>query len=131
MWSASGLGKFELAHIFSHKQDERALEKEVFTEVDENMEPYGLFTSASNVVLIPKGFAKPTDQMKTIKICFYKRHLELYGNNITGLKGFNEKHVPAWYSEIKWLDPELPCNWKTKVDNLLKYRENYLRKKYA
>ena len=130
MWSKSGLSKFELAHIFSHKQNERTLEKEVFTEVDENIEPYGLFTSASNVVLIPKGFAKPTDQMKTVKICFYKRHLELYGNNIIGLKDFNENHVPDWYDEIKWLNPELPCDWEAKIDNLLKYRENYLRKKY-
>ena len=65
MWSKSGLGNFELAHVFGHKEDERDLEKEVFSSVDESVKPYGLFTSASNIVLIPKGFAKPTDQMKS------------------------------------------------------------------
>ena len=131
MWSPSGLDNFELAHVFGHKQDERTLEKEVFTDVDMSIEPYGLFTSASNVVLIPKGFAKPTDHMKSIKVCFYKRHLDLYGNNVIGLGELDEEHIPAWYDDIQWLEPELPSNWKVKIDNLLLYREKYLAKKYA
>ena len=130
MWSSSGLSNFELAHIFNHKQDERDFEKSIFKQFDDNIEPYGLFTSASNIVLIPKGFAKPTDHMKSVKICFYKRHLELYGNNIIGLSDLDEALVPSWYSEIKWLDPILPSDWKIRIDNLLNYRKNYLRKKY-
>jgi len=130
MWSPSGLDKFELAHVFGHKQDERVLEKEVFSSIDENIQPYGLFTSASNVVLIPKGFAKPTDHMKNIKVCFYKRHLELYDNNVTGLGELDESHIPTWYDEVQWLAPEIPSDWKNKIDNLLSYRENYLSKKY-
>jgi hypothetical protein len=130
MWTASGLDKFELAHVFAHKQDERTLEVEVFDNVDMSVLPHGLFTSASNVVLIPKGYAKPTDHMKNIKVCFYKRHLELYGNNIIGLGNLDDKHIPSWYNKNMWKDPELPSDWKIKIDNLLAYRVNYLANKY-
>ena len=130
MWSASGLDKFELAHVFSHKQDERLLEKEVFSSLDSTVQPYGLFTSASNVVLIPKGFAKPTDQMKSIKICFYKRHFDLYGSNVVGVGTLDEQKIPSWYEDIKWLDPALPKDWEMNINNLLSYREKYLRNKY-
>lgn len=131
MWSASGLDNFELAHVFGHKAGERDLECEVFTNVVQDIQPYGLFMSASNVVLIPKGFAKPTDHMKSIKVCFYKRHLDLYGNNIIGLGDLNESLIPSWYDDIKWLTPELPYSWKEKIDNLLEYREKYLKIKYS
>lgn len=130
MWSSSGLDRFELAHVFGHKQDERVLEKDSFSEFNNEQAPYGLFTSASNIVLIPKGFAKPTDHMVSIKLCFYKRHLELYGNNLVGLSGFND-NVPSWYADVKWLEPELPVDWEIKVKSLLKYREKYLKNKYA
>ena len=131
MWASSSLDKFELAHIFAHKQDEREFETKAFVTFDDKQEPYGLFTSASNVVLIPKGFAKPTDHMESVKICFYKRHIELYGNNIIGLKSFKESLVPSWYKEIPWLEPMLPDDWKERIDNLLVYRDNYLARKYA
>ncbi len=131
MWAKSGLGKFELAHVFGHKADERALEKEVFNEFIENIQPYGLFTSASNIVLIPKGLAKPTDQMKNIKVCFYKRHLELYGNNMVGISNFKESVLPSWYGEIEWLEPQIPHDWKERIENLLNYREKYLKNKYS
>src|SRR5690606_37610987 len=98
MWASSGLDKFELAHVFAHKTDGRKFERKVFGTVSNDVEPYGLFTSASNVVLIPKGFAKPTDHMFSIKICFYQRHLELYGNNLSGLSDFRESMLPEWYS---------------------------------
>lgn len=131
MWALSGLDRFELAHVFGHKPDERDLEKEVFIDIDMDTNPYGLFTSASNIVLIPKGFAKPTDHMKSIKVCFYKRHIDLYGNNIVGLGSLNENCIPSWYEEIQWLEPMLPKDWKIKIDKLLEYRENYLERKYA
>ena len=131
MWSLSGLDKFELAHVFCHKQDERELEKKYFSEFNNIQKPYGLFTSASNVVLIPKGFAKPTDYLVSIKLCFYKRHLELYGNNLIGISNFRDDEVPSWYADVKWLDPELPSDWEMKVKNLLKYREKCLKNKYA
>jgi len=130
MWASSGLARFELAHVFGHKSDERALEKRVFSSLSNQVEPYGLFTSASNVVLIPKGFAKPTDHMESIKVCFYKRHIELYGNNIIGASELNETSLPGWYDDIDWLSPILPENWQQKTSNLLAYREQYLCNKY-
>lgn len=129
-WKKSGLNAFELAHIFGHKDDEKELEKEVF-KLDSDLKPYALFTSASNVVLIPKGFAKPTDKMDSIKTCFYKRHLQLYGNNLVGLSEFNETKVPEWYEKIKWLEPILPENWEGKINNLLEYRKLHLFNKYS
>jgi len=130
MWGESGLNKFELAHIFSHKQEGRQLESKAF-ELNIEQEPYALFTSASNVVLIPKGFAKPTDNMESIKMCFYKRHIDLYGNNLIGLSNFKESILPAWYDEINWLEPELPTDWEVKTKTLLKYRERHLVGKYS
>lgn len=131
IWSESDLNLFELAHIFSHKIEERTLEPYVFDEFEETSKPYALFTSASNVVLIPKGMAKPTDKMTSIKLAFYKRHLDLYGNNLIGLANFNESEVPDWYNEIVWQEPILPDNWEEKIDKLLSYREKHLEKKYS
>lgn len=130
LWTTSGLNKFELAHVFGHKQDERNIEKEVFQDFNESIQPYGLFTSASNTVLIPKGFAKPTDHMRNIKVCFYKRHIDLYGNNIIGLNSLKESSIPDWYDEIQWLEPKLVDDWEEKISTLLKYRENHLHYKY-
>lgn len=69
--------------------------------------------------------------METIKICFYKRHLELYGCNIIGLNNFNESMLPRWYKDIEWLKPMLPVDWELRIKGLLKYRESYLKKKYT
>lgn len=127
-WKQSGLNAFELAHVFGHKVKGRGLERKMFKTFDESIKPYALFTSASNVVLIPKGFAKPTDSMENVKICFYKRHLELYGNNLNGATDFKENRVPEWYNKDLWLEPVLPNDWKEKIDNLLKYRSKHLLK---
>ena len=129
-WKNSGLNVFELAHVFGHKNDEQELEKKVFTHFNFELKPYALFTSASNVVLIPKGLTKPTDKMESIKICFYKRHIDLYGENFIGMKGFDHRFVPEWYSEINWLEPKLPVNWKQNLDLLIDYRNKHLNDKY-
>lgn len=131
VWSRSGLDKFELAHIFAHKAEERSFERRIFGSVSHTPEPHGLFTSASNVVLIPKGFAKPTDHMLSVKACFYKRHLQLYGNNLIGLDSFDESLLPDWYGDIVWANPVLPDDWEVKVRSLLSYRREYLERKYA
>lgn len=130
-WGKSGLDAFELAHIFGHKVDEKELEKSIFKEFDDNFRPYSLFTSASNVVLIPKGLTKPTDKMNSIKICFYKRHLDLYGNNLNGLNKFDEEQVPHWYNDIEWIEPIIPDDWENRINNLLKYRKQHLINKYS
>ena len=129
-WIESGLNAFELAHVFGHKMDEQELEKKVFKYFDNDFNPYALFTSASNIVLIPKGLTKPTDKMESIKLCFYKRHIELYGQNFKGIKGFKEELLPNWYSQIEWLDPILPINWEENIQKLINYRNNHLRNKY-
>ena len=129
-WIESGLNAFELAHIFGHKKDEQELEKKVFKNFDNDFNPYALFTSASNIVLIPKGLAKPTDKLESIKLCFYKRHIDLYGQNFKGIKGFKEELLPNWYSQIEWLDPILPINWEENIQKLIIYRNNHLRNKY-
>lgn len=131
MWSASGLSNFELAHIFGHKSDEKNLEKKVFSTFNESKKPYACFTSASNVVLIPKGLMKPTDTFEAIKIAFYKRHIDLYGErNLLLEKGFNNKYVPEWYPDLHWQEPLLPDDWEQKIDNLLSYRRSFLTSKY-
>ncbi len=38
MWASSGLARFELAHVFGHKSDERALEKNVFSGLSSKVE---------------------------------------------------------------------------------------------
>lgn len=129
-WIDTGLNAFELAHIFGHKKDEQELEKKAFKFYDNNFNPYALFTSASNVVLIPKGLTKPTDKMESIKLCFYKRHIDLYGQNFTGIRDLKEELLPNWYSEIKWLDPVLPLNWRESIEKLIQYRSEHLSNKY-
>lgn len=129
-WKKSGLNQFELAHIFGHKTDEKKLEKKVFKRYDETKDPFALFTSASNVILIPNGLMKPTDKFESIKIAFYKRHFDLYGNNLFAENDFNESFVPNWYSKIEWLKPNLPENWEERIDNLLNYRKKVLLNKY-
>jgi len=130
-WKNTGLNAFELAHIFGHKTDETDLEKSSFEKFDENKNPYALFTSASNVALIPKGLTKPTDKLESIKLCYYQRHIDLYGENFYHISGLKRELVPEWYREIKWLEPILPPEWKHKVDLLLEYRERHLITKYG
>ncbi len=129
-WKESELNQFELAHIFNHKSSEMELEKKVFKNFNSKIKPYAHFTSSSNVVLIPNGIVKPTDKMDIIKICFYKRHIDLYGENFACMSSFDESKLPEWYNEIEWLEPILPNNWKESIDKLLKYRDKNLRNKY-
>lgn len=130
-WTDTGLNAFELAHVFGHKVDETSLEKRCFKRFEEDIKPYALFTSASNVVLIPSGLTKPTDKLESIKLCYYQRHIDLYGENFFHMSGFRKELVPDWYKDIKWLEPVMPQDWKKNVDLLLEYRANYLRTKYG
>jgi hypothetical protein len=130
-WKSTGLNAFELAHIFGHKADETHLEKKSFSQFYETKNPYSLFTSASNVVLIPKGLAKPTDKLESIKLCYYQRHIDLYGEKFYHISGFRRELLPTWYNEINWLEPILPKDWKEKIDMVLEYRSRHLRSKYG
>lgn len=127
-----GLNNFELSHVFSHKTNERKTERESFRNFDEDLKPYSLFSSAGNVLLIPKWLPKPTDKSDDIKRVFYKRHIELYGDisKLPGLSSFREEILPEWYNLIKWSSPDLPHEWENSIKKLLKYRAKYLRGRY-
>ncbi len=131
-WKDCGFSDFELAHIFSHKPDGRELENSVFKYFDPTASPYGLFTCAANVVLVPKGFAKPTDGLTAIRIAFFKRYIELYGEkSLPGYTGLKQELVPEWYESLEWNEPILPENWEEHVDLLLKYRQKRLTKLFV
>ena len=122
-WKATGLNQFELAHIFTHKESEVEFEKPFFSKMDESLTPYGEFSCASNVILLPKGTVRPTDNSKPIKAAFYQRYINLYGDvPLGGRSGFHARLVPNWFAELEWNDPVLPNDWETKIEKLLKYR---------
>ena len=121
-WKNSILSEFELAHIFTHKKDELANEKKIFASLDESIYPYYNFSCACNVVLLPKGTVRPTDNSEVIKAVFYQRYIDLYGENPIGGRNNFKIKVPDWYPELNWNEPVLPDNWEVKIDELLKYR---------
>jgi len=128
-WRDSGLGEFELAHIFTHKQTELTFEQNFFSKVDSALDPSGDFSCACNVVLLPKGTVRPTDNSEIIKAVFYKRYIELYGESpLNGRSDFIDALVPSWYCELKWNLPVLPSNWEVNLDKLLTYRTDRLTK---
>lgn len=127
-WKESGLNQFELAHIFTHKKSELNFEKQFFRNLDDQTQPLGDFTCACNIVLLPKGTVRPTDNSENIKAIFYQRYIELYGENtLQGRKNFITNKVPAWYSKIKWNEPFCPLKWEEKVDSLLRYRTQRIK----
>jgi hypothetical protein len=125
MYKKIGLDAFELAHIFAHKETEINDEKEFFKTIDKDLRPYGEFTSAANVVLLPRGTVRPTDNSTVVKSIFYKRYIDLYGEEtLGGRRGFLQSRVPDWYSDIEWNAPLLPEDWKKNIDALLEYRKD-------
>jgi len=131
-WKESGLAGFELAHIFSHKVDECSLEKDAFKNFPEGYAPYSMFTCATNVALVPKGIAKPSDKLQSTKLCLFKRNIKLYGEDVLpGLSGFNDSLLPEWYDDLdqKWNDPIQPPNADEKVNLLLKFRAEHIIRK--
>jgi hypothetical protein len=128
-WKNSGLSAFELAHIFSHKHEKQELEWEVFKEHEKKLKPYGLFTCASNTVLIPKGFAKPTDGLPAVRVAFFKRHIDLYGEeSLRGLRSLDPDAIPGWYGDLEWNEPILPPGWEENVEKLTAFRFERLTK---
>lgn len=123
-WIETGLDEFELAHIFSHKKNEIDIERNYFKEYKADVLPYGLFTCAANVILLPKGTVRPTDNSKIIKSIFYKRFIDLYGESLLpGRSGFKHEEIPVWYSKLTWNKPILPEKWEEKIKKLMIYRK--------
>lgn len=128
-WKRNSLNQFELAHIFTHKETELKNEREFFTRVDSGLQPYGDFTCAANVVLLPKGVVRPTDTSRTMKSIFYKRYVDLYGEDtLNGRDGFRHDLVPDWYGGLRWNMPLLPDDWEDKVNRLIDYRTKNIKK---
>jgi hypothetical protein len=124
-WKSSGLSDFELAHVFTHKESELKVESSFFDFIEESLLPYGDFTCACNVVLLPKGCFRPTDTSLAIKSVFYKRYIDLYGEEpLKGRKKFREKMAPDWYPSLKWNEPVKPEKWETRISKLLGYRRD-------
>jgi len=122
-WKKLELSSFELAHVFSHKETELSFEERFFDSFDSSMLPYGDFTCACNIILLPKGTVRPTDNSEALKAIFYKRYIDLYGESpLQGRSGFEHQLVPSWYKKLRWNEPILPADWKVKTDKLLSYR---------
>lgn len=127
-WKETFLDEFEMAHIFTHKETEIDIERDFFKEINNGINPYGEFTSAANVVLLPKGTVRPTDNSTILKSIFYMRYIELYGETtLNGRKGFIDNKIPQWYCELKWNEPFSPRNWQTNIDYLLEYRKKRIK----
>ena len=126
-WKESGLNQYELAHIFTHKQTELEFETIFFKRFDHQIQPHGDFTCACNIIILPKGTVRPTDNSKVIKSIFYKRYIDLYGElPLQGRNEFISSKVPDWYNNLEWNEPFCPVNWEERVKNLLKYRTKRL-----
>lgn len=127
-WKRNNLNQFELAHIYTHKEKELKVEKEFFVDVGEDLQPHGDFTCAGNVVLLPKGVVRPTDTSVVMKSIFYKRYIDLYGEDtLNGRKGFKHHLVPDWYDSLRWNAPILPHDWKEKAGRLIDYRTKNIK----
>ena len=88
-------------------------------------------TCASNVVLIPQGYTKPSDKLRAVKIALFRRYIELYGAKILpGLQGFKEEMLPAWYEDLRqhWIEPILPESWEERIEALLEFRSKALHR---
>lgn len=123
LWRDSGLGQFELAHTFGHKTSEMDTERKFFSVVSSDLHPYGDFTCAGNVSLLPKGTVRPTDNSDAAKAIFYQRYIDLYGESpLNGRQGFDPSLVPDWYGSLTWNEPQLPEDWRSRTEGLLRYR---------
>ena len=125
-WKKLQFNRFELAHIFQHRESTKG---KAF-----------IFTSASSIVLIPKGLAKPTDLTENnfswsedIRNIFYNKHKELYepvfGKNYK--KYFPVLDKPNSYQELEWGNPEgyEPDNWEEHIEKFNMKRIDHLKGK--
>lgn len=125
-WKNSGASNFELAHVFNHKRNGDTTAMDEFFRVpheDFHKVQY-LFTSAANVVMIPKGMAKPTDALRLVQKMFFQRMMDLYGYSILKSKPEYSLSVEELklYRNLEWKAPFRPDNWSERIDDLNKYR---------
>ena len=126
-WKDSGLGEFELAHVLPHKKSELDRVRHWFAKTPNLL--HGLFSCAANVILLPKGMAKPTDGTEGIRLAVLRRFFDLYGDNHSGgFTGFNLPERLSWYGELKWNDPIEPEDWEARIEKLDNFRKEQIRR---
>jgi len=126
-WKASGLGQFELAHVLPHKTYEINGVKEWFNSIPDQDGLHSLFTSAANIILLPKGMARPTDGTAGIRMAVLKRYFDLYGETYAG--GFGGIKMPdrlPWVEQLKWNNPIEPPDWEWRIAELDAFRKKRL-----
>ena len=123
LWKSSGLGNFELAHVLPHKGYELSGVSSWFAQIPENEPVHGLFCCAANVILLPKGMARPTDGTAGIRAAVLKRYFDLYGSiHAVGFNGFVLPSNLTWFDSIQWNPPIEPKDWAERVERLDKFR---------
>ncbi|MDB6016642.1 MAG: hypothetical protein JWR19_1131 [Pedosphaera sp.] len=127
LWKSSGLGKFELAHVLPHKTYEHSGVKDWFMNMPESEPFHGLFSCAANVILLPKGMAKPTDGTAGIRAAVFNRYFYLYGSiHSGGFSGFSLPDRVKWFDRLEWNDPVEPEDWELRIEKLDAYRRKKL-----
>ena len=127
-WKNSGLGEFELAHVLPHKAYEMPAIKDWFVSKPDADALHGLFTCAANVILLPKGMARPTDGTAGIRIAVFKRYFDLYNETYAG--GFGGLKLPerlTWVDTLQWNAPIEPPDWEMRIAELDKFRKDEIR----
>ena len=129
-WKKSGLSAFELAHILPHKATEVASISPYFANSPPSPYPIGLFTCVANVALIPKGMAKPTDVGGHVRLAFFHKYFEFYGDAYSA--GFSTLRIPAeadWIKTLPWSEDCViePSDWTERVELLDTFRRRRLR----
>ena len=127
-WKKSGLGQFELAHVLPHKAYEMTGVNEWFVTRPAIDGLHGLFTCAANIILLPKGMARPTDGTAGIRLAVFKRYFDLYGEIYAG--GFGGIRLPdrlTWLDGLHWNDPIEPQDWELRIAELDKFRKEKIR----
>jgi hypothetical protein len=131
-WKKSGLREFELAHVLPHKATEVASVKKWFdkTPLDDSL--HGLFTCAANVILLPKGMARPTDGTAGIRLAILKRYADFYGDtHAGGFGGMKLGKSLTWFGELRWNDPIEPPDWESRIAELHEFRKKQIGKLLA
>jgi hypothetical protein len=128
-WHKNNLNTFEMAHVFAHKDSEVVSQNNYYRDSNSKMNPSALFTSASNVILVPKGLAKPTDKLPLVQHILFTRIIELYGCFVSYpnlKKSVIDPEIQEIYQNMEWNEFYYPDNWKDNLDNLFSSRIDLL-----
>lgn len=126
-WKDTGLAQFELAHVLPHNASESKKVMDWFVKAPTVV--HGLFSCAANVILLPKGMAKPTDGTAGIRMVVLKRYFDLYGETHSG--GFSGLRLPeklTWYRDLEWNNPIEPPDWEVRIANLNEFRKERINR---